>query len=382
MRVLALQKVEGLAGSERYLLNLLPGLVSRGVAVTFLQVVRPKDEVNTVPIVRALQDGGVTVRTVNYDAPLSLPLLRRLNDEISAGDYDLVHSNLIHADIWVALIKMFWQRDMCVVSTKHGYDEAFQTRHGLDPQKVRLDLFSALTRFAGRWADHVIAVSDGLRRLLAGAKLVSETKISVIPLGLSFERSRSAMKPGEARYGSPQLVIVGRLVPVKQHALLFQVLPGLLSSHPGLKLVVVGGGPLESELRRKSAELGLADHIVFTGTRDNVHDFIRDSDVVLVPSSSEGFGAVILEGWYNAKPVVAFDVPAPNEIITHEQDGILVPAFDLLRLQNEISRMIDDADLRSNLGLVGQETYRDRYTPEAMVSATLAIYQKVLAGRA
>lgn len=379
MRVLVLQKIEAVAGSERYLLNLLPRLASRGLDVTFLQVIRPADEPNTVGFVRALSAAGVSVRTVNYERPLTLPLLRRIRDEIRGGSYDLVHSNLIHADVWAAIIKLLWEASMRLVSTKHGYDEGFQTRHGFDASKVRWNGFSLLTRFAATQANHIVSVSDGLRRMLIDAKLVPKDRISTIPLGLAYDGSRSTLALGQARFGSPQLIIVGRLVPVKQHHLVFQILPSFVQSHPDIKLVIVGGGPLDEELRRKSTELGLRDHVVFTGPQENVHDYMRDSDLVLVPSSSEGFGAVILEGWYNEKPVVAFDVPAPNEIITDKHDGILVPPFDVGRLQREISTLLDDEGLRVSLGKRGREKYQRAYRPDAMLDATVQIYEEVLA---
>ena len=75
--------------------------------------------------------------------------------------------------------------------------------------------------------------------------------------------------------------------------------------------------------------LNITSHIRWEGFKSNIHDYIRDSDLMVLPSSAEGFGLVILEAWQHLKPVIAFDVPAPNEIISDKVNGRLVTAFDI-----------------------------------------------------
>jgi glycosyltransferase involved in cell wall biosynthesis len=323
----------------------------------------------------------VKASVIHYEKSLSLPLLRAIRDHVKRGAYDLVQSNLIHADLWLALVKKIWLRKMLLVSMKHGYDEKFQTTHGFDPAKLRMDLFAILTRFSATQANRVVSISHGLRRLLVEGKLVPAKKTSVIPYGFDFGAAPTELEPGAARFGNPQLVIVGRLVPVKQHRLILEALPDLLVAYPKLSLVIVGHGPLEDELKGLAEELGVANHVVFTGFRRNVHDYIRDSDLFVMSSSSEGFGAVILEAWYNAKPVLAFDVPAPNEIITHGRDGILVDPSRPEDLVTQLVTALRDPARLSAMGMAGKETYRTQYTLEKMVDATTTLYGTLLNGR-
>lgn len=377
-RILFVQKIEGLAGSETYFLNILPELVRRGFDVEFLNVVRSRDLDNIKGFIDKLEAAGVKASVLHYRLGLSLPLLRAIRKHIERGAYDLVQSNLIHADVWLALIKKFWLPKLRLVSMKHGYDEKFQTTHGFDAAKLRMDLFAILTRFAAGEADRVISISHGLRRLLVESGLVPAEKASVIPYGFDFKAAPSELDPGAARFGHPQLVIVGRLVPVKQHRLILEALPRLIDAYPKLSLVLVGNGPLEDELRAQTEALGVNDHVVFTGFKRNAHDYIRDSDALILPSSSEGFGAVILEAWHNAKPVIAFDVPAPNEIITHGRDGILVKPNRPEELESQLVSSLSDPVRLGGMGMAGRETYRTQYTLDKMVDATTAVYETLL----
>jgi glycosyltransferase involved in cell wall biosynthesis len=380
-RILFVQKIEGLAGSETYYLNILPELVRRGFDVEFLNVVRVRDLENIQGFIEKLRAAGVKASVIHYGLGLSLPLLKAIRKHIERGGYDLVQSNLIHADVWLALVKRLWLPKLLLVSMKHGYDEKFQTTHGFDPAKLRMDLFAILTRFAATQADRVVSISHGLRRLLVEGQLVPEEKALVIPYGFDFKAAPSELEPGAARFGHPQLVIVGRLVPVKQHRLILEALPRLIAAHPKLSLVLVGNGPLENELKALAEAVGVSDHVVFTGFRRNAHDYIRDSDALILPSSSEGFGAVILEAWHNSKPVIAFDVPAPNEIITHGRDGILVEPNRPEELEAQLISALSDPVRLSGMGMAGLETYRTQYTLDKMVDATTALYGSLLSGR-
>jgi glycosyltransferase involved in cell wall biosynthesis len=80
------------------------------------------------------------------------------------------------------------------------------------------------------------------------------------------------------------MVIVGRLVRFKGHRYAIDCMPTLLQRFPGLKLVIVGSGPIESELGQQVAALGLGESVVLEGYRPNAHDYMRASDVVLVPT--------------------------------------------------------------------------------------------------
>lgn len=380
IRVLFAQKMAGIAGAETYYLKLLPVLRQSGVEPTFLVVEARADSRRNDRFVQELQSAGVRIERLRTRGPIGWTLLRRIARTVERGRFDLVHSNLIHADVWFAAVKRLFLPRMKLVSMKHGYSDSYQSRHGFDASRIGFGPMAVLTRLAATQADRVVAISSGLARLFRDGRLVPPEKLTVIRYGFSFADAISELPSGAARKGDPQLVTVGRLVAVKQHDLLIRMLPQLASRFPGIRLVIVGSGPEEGRLKALAEELGVAGHIVWTGFVRNIHDYLRDSDIFLFPSKAEGFGAVTLEAWYNGLPVVAFDVPAQNEIITHGFDGFLIDPFDVQSLRDCVVGLLDDPGLGRTIGRNGRATYEAGYTVEVMVRNTLDLYRSVLDG--
>jgi glycosyltransferase involved in cell wall biosynthesis len=118
--------------------------------------------------------------------------------------------------------------------------------------------------------------------------------------------------------------------------------------------------------------------VVFTGFSTNIHNYLKCSDLEILPSSAEGFGIVILEAWHSEIPVIAFDVPAPNEIITDGEDGYLIPPFDKEILKEKIIYLLKNKDIAKNMGKAGKKKLETQYTMEIMLSKTIAMYKRVL----
>lgn len=374
------QKMAGVSGSELYYLNVLPALVKRGVEASFLVMERRQDTRLNDAFAETLGRAGVQVIRRDYRSELSLPLLRRIAKVVRDGRYDLVQSNLIHADVWLAAVKRLLIPGMTLISAKHGYVEGYQSRHGLNPQMIRLDPMSLATRIAARQANRVLTISKGLANLFAGSGMISPDKITVIPYGFTFQEIESQIPAGKLRFGTPQIVSIGRLVAYKQHDLLLRAFTPIAAEHSSARLVIVGGGPADQRLKNLADELGIGGMVVFTGRSGNAHNYLRDSDLFVFPSSSEGFGAVILEAWHHSLPVIAFDVPAPNEVITDGEDGFLVTPFDVGQLTNRMQQLIHAPELRRTMGQQGLKTLRTHYSIDRMTDATLKLYEEVVAG--
>jgi glycosyltransferase involved in cell wall biosynthesis len=287
--------------------------------------------------------------------PISPYLIWRLARYIRKHGFNLLQTNLIHADVWGACVKFFFLPKLHLISVKHGYSDSFQSLYGLNPANLKLDLMALLTRWAGRYADKVVCISFALESFMVTGKLIDKDKALTIPYGFDFSKAYSAVEVGGVRFGTPQIVMVGRLVPVKQHKLLIKIVPNLVEEFPKLSVVMVGAGPLQDDLRRLTDELDLSDHIHWEGFKDNMHDYIRDSDVMVVPSVAEGFGMVVLEAWHHSKAVVAFDVPAINEIVDSGVDGELISPFDVQHLTEVLKKLLREPYRRQELGVAGQK---------------------------
>jgi len=380
MKVLFVQKVKALFGSEKFLLETIPRMEQRGIQCEMLVVYQEKDWEGVKPIIERTKDRNITVHYIKTQSDLSIGLLRQIHGLIKKGAYDLIHSNLIHADIWLALIKTFFNSKLKVVSTKHNYDEKYTNTHGFKPDNLSWkDRYYFLSRLAEKKMNYAIAISNGLYELYLHGNISPAGHLRFIPYGFdlpSFEPTPTS----PLRKGPQQLVIVGRMVGFKGHRFVVKILPQLLEEFPQLNLIIVGIGEEEENLKQQAAELGVLQQIIFTGYQTNVLEWMNQSDLVLIPSVSEGFGIVILEAFNSRTPVVAFDVPAPNEIIEHDKTGILIPPFDLDILKSEIVVLLKDAEKRERLGDAAYRKLKSYYTLDRMVDEILEVYAEVLTG--
>lgn len=380
MKILFVQKMAGISGSEQYYLQMLPELRRRGHLCKFLCVFQKGSEAKNIEFCRRLSDSGIEVILVPYRFHLSPLLVRRIGKVIEQGRFDLVQSNLVHADFWCALAKRFLVPDARLISMVHGHDGgtvSFQQNPGFDLRFSKRDLFYGLSKLSAAYADHVIAISKGLGDFLVKAGIVPAAKMQVIPYGADFSAAEYGPE-GRFRRSGRQLVIVGRLVPYKGHSYVLGIMKDLLSEFPDVSLVIVGAGTMKAALQKTARRLGISDHVHFEGFQLNVHNYFRDSDVAIVPSVCEGFGMTALEAWHNKLPVVAFDVPALNEIIVDGVNGYLVPPFDSDILRERVARLLINPALREEMGSRGHTRLKEVYSIARMADATLSAYQEVL----
>jgi glycosyltransferase involved in cell wall biosynthesis len=376
-KLLYVQKVKGYSGSEKVILESLVALRERGYEGEMLVVYPEEAEAGAQAFIDKLEARDIPVHRIAIRRDLSLHLIRQIAALLRQGNYDLVHTHLIHADVWLALVKQFFLPRLPLISTKHNYDDRYTDTHGFDPAYLSWrDRYFVLSKLAEKKVDFSITVSRGLFRLYAEGKISPPEALRCIPLGFDLpdfvppERSACRLAPR-------QLVIVGRLIAFKGHRFVIRILPDLLQTFPDLKLVMVGDGDEKENLMQLAREEGVEEAVHFTGYQTNVFEWMNQSDGVLIPSVSEGFGIVILEAFNSRSPVVAFDVPAPNEIIEHEKTGLLVPPFDLNELKAAITRFLSRPEEGKKMAEVAYQRLKSYYCLDRMVGEIVEVYERL-----
>ena len=191
-------------------------------------------------------------------------------------------------------------------------------------------------RTLGLLSHRVLAVSEEVGRDLAGVYgVVPPGKIEVVPLGLDLEAFAAAGR-GEGRGAlraeigaaadEPLVGITGRLVPVKDHAFFLEAGAALLREEPRARLVVIGSGPLEEELRARARALGIEGRVHFLGWRRDTARLTADLDVAALTSLNEGTPVALIEAAAAGLPVVSRDVGGVASALRGVADVILVPA--------------------------------------------------------
>lgn len=183
-----------------------------------------------------------------------------------------------------------------------------------------------------RMVDATIAVSTGVAEDLARLSGLSASRFHVIhnPVSPRPEPSPDAIGMAEGLWSAPagaRVLTVGRFKSQKNHTLLLRAFARLECADA--RLMLLGNGDLEPELRSLAAGLGIGDRVIFAGFHADPTPFYRTADLFVLSSDYEGFGNVIVEALANGVPVVSTDCPSgPAEILSNGEFGTLVPVGD------------------------------------------------------
>jgi glycosyltransferase involved in cell wall biosynthesis len=380
MKILFVQKVKALVGSEKYFLELIPALEKKGIETAFICIYSQADKEKTIPFILAYKALGLSIHVLEIKSEKSiLKAVRFIKGIHAKNNFDLIHSHLIHADFWSALLKKIYRIKTPVVSTKHGYDEAYISVHGFDAQHLKPNRYLNICKFSEKQILKSFAVSNGLRQLFIDAEISKTENISTIHHG--FDLKDVKVKPSDQfRKSSQQLVILGRIIPFKGHIHLIEALAKVKANYSDVHLSIIGHGDEEliKHLKERIAALNLISNVTFTGYQSNIYDYLGNADLMVVPSISEGFGLIFLEA-LNAKiPIIGFNVPATNEIIIHGENGFLVPLKNEDELAEKITLLLGSPELRNEFSIKGFTRLKEYYSLSRMVDQTIDFYESAI----
>jgi len=258
---------------------------------------------------------------------------------------------------------------------------------GYDVSPLRKAVYVILDRFTERFVDKFIVVSEALRRTLIEGHKIAPEKVVRIYNGIELDKynpelySREKVRK-ELRIGpdEPLVGAIGRLVWQKGFPFFIRAASYVLRTIPEAKFLLVGDGPLRSELEDMIEELGLAENFVLAGFREDIPEVLAALDVLVLSSLREGLPMILLEGMAMARPVVATDIEGISEVVEHNRTGILVPPKDPQALAEGIITLLRDRDKARRMGQAGRKRVEERFSVEEMVRRTQEVYESVLEG--
>ncbi len=210
---------------------------------------------------------------------------------------------------------------------------------------------------------------------------IADNKIKVVPVPVDTklfapsEQSRKKIRQ-ELHLSATSFVFgyIGRLSPEKISVSLIEAFS---RSNIDAKLVIIGDGPLMTELSNFAKRKELDSKIIFTGFRNDIYKVINIIDVLLLPSYIEGLPTVILEAFSNGKAVAASNIPANQEIIANGEDGILFNPSNVDELRNIIVQLHENLLLREKLAANGLNK-SSKYHIDVVLAAIYDIYDNLL----
>lgn len=307
-------------GAQRVFLHLARGFAERGYEVHLVLARAQGPYLPQVPpSVRMIDLGASRVLA-------SLPgLVRYLRDE---QPYALL-SALDHANAVAVCARKVARVPTRVIVTVHSTPSQVVA----NARTLRMRLMPLWTRFFYRWADRVVAVSQGVAHELVHYVGVSPEKVKVIynPIVTPelFEKAEEPLDHPWFRDSEPPVILgVGRLTKPKDFPTLIRAFALVRQQRP-VRLMILGEGEERPELERLIRELGLEEDVALPGFVQNPYPYMKRAAVFVLSSRWEGLPTVLVEAMAIGTPVVATDCPSgPREILQDRQWGCLAPVGD------------------------------------------------------
>lgn len=287
--------------------------------------------------------------------------LFKIKDIIQQVSPDLVSIHSSKAGI-LGRLACFLSNQTCIF-TAHSW--AFT--EGI-PQTQRI-VYRFLEQQFESFAVKIICVSEYDRNLGITAGMKRDRLVTIhngmpdIPNSLRADPTQSH---------PTQLVMVARMEPQKDHKTLIQAISGI----PNIKLQLVGEGFKQAAIQTQVQTLGLSDYVEFLGYREDIAHILAKAQIFLLISNWEGFPRTTLEAMRAGLPVIVSDVGGASEAVIEGQTGYCIPKGDVATLRAKILLLVNNPDLRQQMGQAARKHYEENFTFEQMFQKTLAIYSK------
>jgi len=356
MKILHVQKVAGISGSEAHLLQLLPDLKARGWDIRFLML--HEQEPGAWEFARALEAGNVPVDAIEMTADVDPRTFFRVLSYLVTQRPTILHTHLVHADAYGQTAGTLAGVPIRL-STKHGFNEF---REG--------QIFALGDRTIGALAHRQIAISRGLARYLSETEGFPEPDFEIVHYGIS-----AGAEPAPYAGAAPRFLCIGRLIPIKGHVVLLRAFRQVLDERPDARLDVAGRGVLEHGLKDLSRELGLDEAVRFMGHVTPVQQAVEDSLAVVVPSLGEGFGMVALEAMERARPVIAASIGGLEDLVRDGETGLLVQPGDADSLAQAMLALAADPARAAAMGAEARRRAIERFPEVRCTERTEEVYR-------
>lgn len=232
---------------------------------------------------------------------------------------------------------------------------------------------------------HIVTTGEALRQELIRRNGYPESRITSIPTGIDAARFSPGDKhSARAHLGlDPELHYIGIVATLrswKGHLYLLDAFASLALPH--WRLLIVGDGPMRDNIKRKIADLGIADRVVLAGQQRQPELWLRAMDIFCLPSyANEGVPQALLQAMLTGLPIVTTAVGSIGEAIDNGTTGLIVASRSSTALVDAISRAIADENLARHLGTQALATARDRFTRNRMLDAMEACFHSVVMDR-
>lgn len=368
LRVLQFITPSGFYGAERWVLALANNLPA-GSQTCDLVVTKEGSE-QDLSVAALYPESAGRVHYIAMSDRFDLSAVSQLVTIINNRKIDIIHTHGYKSDILGLLAAR--KTGIKIVSTPHGFSNNVGWK---------LRLFIRLGLFALKFVDKVAPLSEqlvfDLKRYGIKDKQLRFIENGVDLTELAPYRKTLPVQDFSAASGL-HLGYVGQLIPRKGLADLLQAFNLLWQRFPDSKLTLIGEGSQRSELEALAKTLPAASAISFLGFRGDRIVLLKDFDAFALTSSLEGIPRCLMEAMAVGVPVVAYDIPGVDQLITHESTGLLAPLGDWQQLANHLIRLAAEPALANKISLAARQLVDQRFSAARMANEYQQLFLELL----
>jgi glycosyltransferase involved in cell wall biosynthesis len=369
--ILHLRSSAGFYGAEQVILNLARELIELGCTTHIVCINNTKNP--HLELVEIATRAGLPALAVDCRGFFDRQTVKSIREIIKSMKIDVIHCH----DYKSCVFGLVAARGLKVgkVATNHLWTLS----------NVRLRVYATIEGLLYNAFDKVVAVSEDIERECRSF-LLRKDKLTTIPNGIDLGRFALDNSAQDRRSTRTQLglaehdVVIGniaRLSIEKDQALLlraFKMLTGP-SQNKSLKLLLVGDGPEEDNLKKLAQELGLHNHCLFTGFRTDIPQILNCLDVYVQSSRREGLPMIILEAMAAQIAIVSTGTGGIPNVIADGKEGRLVDIGDANQLACALNEVLSNADERRTLVQQARHRVESQFSAHAMAEKYLEIYR-------
>lgn len=360
-------------------------LLVGGFETHLLSLLKELDRGSFQPLIGCLKDGGplepefrgagipvyTHIQRGPYDPVGILRLARILGRERVA----IVDSDLQRNTVLVGTLAAILARVPAIVISVHATAPVGRDR-----------LLQRTTRLCMGRIDRLIALAEVHRNLLLEQGGVDPEKVTVLWNGVDVETFHPGPPSRELRedLGIPEHVpvvaIVASLYPDKGHEVFLEAARQVLARHPEAVFLIVGDGPQRESLETRAREAKIERAVRFVGRRRDLPDLLRLVDINVLSSYPyrETFPISVLEAMASGNPTVTTRVGALSDIVAENETGFLVDVGDADSLATALVRLLDEPELRKQMGHAARRRAEDLFSIRKIVRQRETLYRQVL----
>lgn len=313
---------------------------------------------------------GITYSALSFSNELDLGTVLGIKKICNSHHIDLIHAHSSHSHAMAVWSKVLGGQGRLIVSRRVDFP-------------IKNNPFSRL-KFNHRAVEQYICVSKAIENILR-SDLKSPEKCLTVHSGIDAQRFEGNSKQFKVHdhFKLPHHTqLIGNISAIADHKDYFTFVDAaemVLKTQPNTKFIVIGDGPLTALITDYITSKNLGKDVLLMGFRDDVPELIKDLDIFLMTSKTEGLGTTLLDAGLNELPIVATRAGGIPEFVEHRQTGLLADVGDAQTLAQQVLELLNDPELGRELGHQAKLKVIHEFSKENTATKTIKIYEQILA---